>query len=147
MEDWSKAEDQRQAEYKQAQAQHEAKPKEEKVLPPPTPAIGEKISTEYFQYIKKERHWQCQEAIIRHAEYGIRAPGLLYGTNYNDDVYLRFTRMSPIVNGDGNKLLAGDEAEAQNAAGTWVGVKYTCTVNVNTLEVRDVFSARGRFTN
>jgi hypothetical protein len=57
MEDWSKAEDQRQAEYKQAQAQHEAKPKEEKVLPPPTPAIGEKISTTMMMCICVLRAW------------------------------------------------------------------------------------------
>jgi hypothetical protein len=126
----------------QQQAKEE---KKEPPPPPPTPAIGEKISSEYFQYIKKQRHWECQEAIVRRAEYGIRAPGLIYGTSYNADVYLRFSRMSVMVDGDGNMNLAGDEAEAQNGAGTWVGVKYFCTINVNTLEVRDVALLRGRF--
>jgi len=106
----------------------EAKPKEEP--PPPTPAIGEEVSKQ----------------IKRHAEYGIRAPGIVYGTNYNDDIlFLRFTHMSRRVDGDGNIFIGGDKAEAQNAAGAWVQVKYTCTVNVKTFAVRDASLDRGRF--
>jgi hypothetical protein len=124
----------------------EARPKDEKP-PPPIPAVGEKITTEFFRYVKDKKHFDCQEAVKKRAEYGIRSPGVLYGTNYNADAFLRFSRMSARVDGDGNMDLAGDEAEAQNAAGSWVGVKYVCTVNVETLEVRDVTLMRRRFVD
>jgi len=135
----------------EANSEPKAQPKDEKekLPPPPTPKVGESISKEYFDYVRKERGFDCQEAIKRHAEYGIRSPGALYGTNSSDSVFfhLRFSRMSVRVSGDGNMTLAGDEAEAQNGIGNWVGVKYTCTVNVNTLELRDTTLTRGRFVD
>ena len=122
----------------------EAKPKEEP--PPPTPAIGEEVSYDFFKYLDGKANYECSKQIKRHAEYGIRAPGIVYGTNYNDDIlFLRFTHMSRRVDGDGNIFIGGDKAEAQNAAGAWVQVKYTCTVNVKTFAVRDASLDRGRF--
>jgi hypothetical protein len=128
----------------------EAKPKDkDEEPPPPTPQIGERVTTEFFDYVRKKRGFDCQQAIKRHAEYGIRSPGALYGTNSGDSVFfhLRFSRKSRTVDGDGNMDLAGDEAEAQNGIGNWVGVKYICTVNVRTLEVRDTMLTRGRFVD
>ena len=68
----------------------------------------------------------------------IRAPGVLYGTGTGNDAFLRFSRMRRTVDRDWTIDIAGDEAEAQNAAGTWVPVKYICTIDVRTFAVNDV---------
>ena len=120
---------------------------EEPPPPPPTPAIGERVSDKFWRYAKDKAHFDCQEAIKRQAEYGIRAPGVVYGTNYNRDVFLRFTHGRFTVDDKWTISMAGDDAEAQNAGGTWVGVKYACIFDVRDFAVKDAFILRGRFTD
>jgi hypothetical protein len=117
---------------------------EQKETPPPTPAIGEDVSEEYFKYILREVHFDCQEQIKRLVKYDIRAPGVLWGTNQGDSVFLRFTRWSARVASDGTIRLYGDNAEAQNGFGNWVRINYSCTVNVATKSVRRATLDQGR---
>jgi hypothetical protein len=112
--------------------------------PPPTPANGEEVSEEFFNYLKLEVSYRCQQQIQAQVKYEIRSPGVLYGTNTGAGALLRFSRWSKYVSDDGTITIRGDEAEAQNGFGNWLKVNYSCTIDVATKQVKYATISDGR---
>ena len=88
------------------------------------PAVGEKISYEYFKQTRSDMSYHCADAVEKTsaARYGLR------GTHWSvgGTVYLRPDRGNTHHRADGHVTFAGDDAEVKTRMGEWLPANYLC---------------------